>query len=129
MPDITLERALGWRLARPVVESPLYEQLGDLERAERDELLRRGNSSILRMSETPPAGVSCRLAVCIYKADCDQLHHCQAAVLKTQTYRHFLDIDLRSTLERISALTQAEGDLPHIANELVALGLRARRIV
>ena len=123
------ERTVGWRLARRVAASSLYEELSDLERAECDELVARGNPADAAASERPPEGVACRLAFCTYKADCERTSYCQAAILKTAAYRGFLCMDVLPTLDRLAKMAEADWDGMRIAGELRALHARANRII
>lgn len=84
-------RVVGWKLAKRVVDSSLYDQVNELEMAECDELVARGNGS-----EGPPdkkqapEGISCRLSRCLYHGDCSRIQYCQSVIFQTGDYRRFI---------------------------------------
>ncbi len=122
------ERAVGWRLARRVAGSDLYAELSDVELAECKELLARSTPPDRVSSERPPAGVACRLACCDYKADCERVNYCQAAILQTEAYRRLLAVDVLPTLRRVIGDAHEEDcSLDRIATELEALRQRINR--
>ena len=125
----TSERVVGWRLARRVASSSLYADLSDPERAECDELVARGNPQDLAASERIPDGVTCRLAVCTYKGDCERTAYCHAAILETDAYRRLLRDDTLPGLRRVAKLIDGGVEPSQLAREIGSLLTRINRTI
>lgn len=123
------ERVVGWRLARLVAGSRLYEELGDLERAECDELLARARGGDANGAAREPEGVPCRLGRCNYRADCERTQYCQSAVMHADAYRSFIGRDLIPTLTRVLESVPAAPEADPLGPALHALLQRAKRTV
>ena len=122
-------RVVGWKLAKRVANSRLYDELNDLELAECDELIARGNGSEESPDQRSPDGVTCRLSRCLYQGDCARIQYCQSVIFQTNGYRHFIQSDLIPALKKILAATGAQGDVEQLRSELDALMQRAARTV
>lgn len=121
------DRIVGWRLARQVAASPLYQDLGPTEQAECDQLLARGSPAESGADERAPAGVPCRLARCNYRGDCERTHYCQAAILQTDAYRRILRDEALPALRRMAKELDAGADASAIRASLLLLTARVNR--
>lgn len=122
-------RTVGWKLARRVADSDLYDQLNDQELAECHELIARGNSSEGPPDRQSPLGVSCRLARCQYQADCTRIQYCQSVIFESKNLPRFIHTDLLPTLKRVIAAIESGEESEKQRSELSALVQRVMRTV
>ena len=122
-------RVVGWKLARRVADSDLYDQLTDLERAECDELIERGNGWEGPPDRQSPAGISCRISRCQYQADCSRIRYCQATIFQSSSLRNFVTADVMTTLKRLREELEQAGTHDKVLSELTALHMRNARTV
>jgi hypothetical protein len=122
-------RVVGWKLAKRVADSTLYDQLNDLEMAECNELIARGNGSEGPPDKRAPDGVACRLSRCLYQGDCSRIRYCQAVIFQSGGYRQFICNDLMPTLRQMIEQATEQGADDRVLSQLQALLQRASRTI